>query len=98
MYEISYREIAADEYIEAINWYEAQSTLAASGFIKAVNDKLDIIGSDPRRYKNLFRHYYEVSTNRYPYTIVHFIEEQVRKVIIIAIYHHKRSPRKKYRR
>ena len=98
MYQITYREIAAEEYTEAIKWYEAQSTKAAQGFIEALDDKLDSISSDPRKYKNLFRNYHEVSTAKYPYSIVYFIEEQYQRVVIVAIYHHKRSPKKKYRK
>ena len=98
MYQITYRDIAAEEYVDAIKWYEAKSTIAAKGFIGAIDDKLDSISSDPRKYKNLFRNYHEVSTSKYPYSIVYFIEEQLQRVVIVAIYHHKRSPKKKYRK
>jgi len=98
MYQITYREIAAEEYADAIKWYEDKSTAAAEGFIRAVDDKLDSISDNPKKYKNLFRNYYEVSTKKYPYTIVYFIEEQLQRVVIVAIYHHKRRPNKKYRK
>ena len=98
MYQITYREIAAEEYANAIKWYEERSQAAAVGFIKSVDDKLDSISHNPGKYKNLFRNYHEVSTNRYPYTIVYFIEERLQRVVIVAIYHHKRRPQKKYRK
>ncbi len=98
MYQITYREIASEEYADAIKWYEDRSRAAAEGFIKAIDNRLDSISSNPRKYKNLFRNYHEVSTNRYPFTIVYFIEEKIQRVVIVAVYHHKRSPRKKYRK
>ena len=98
MYSVTYRPIATEEYLEAIKWYEQRSLPAAEKFIKAIDEKLDSISSNPKMYKNLFRNYYEVSTNKYPYSIVYFIEEQLQRVVIVAIYHHKRRPKKKYRK
>ena len=62
MYQITYREIAAEEYANAIKWYEERIQAAAEGFIKAVDNKLDSISDNPGKYKNLFRNYHEVST------------------------------------
>jgi plasmid stabilization system protein ParE len=98
MFKIVYRAIATEEYTDAIKWYEQRSLATAEGFINAVNEKLDIISSYPRQYKNLFRNYHEVSTNKYPFTIVYFIEDEPKIVVIISIYHHKRNPKKKYRK
>jgi len=97
-YQVTFRPIASEEYSDAIKWYEQRSVLAAEKFVKAVDEKLDRISSRPRQYKNLFRNYYEVSTNKYPYTIVYFIEDLLQRVVIVAIYHHKRRPQKKYRK
>ena len=98
MYHVTYRPIATQEYEDAIKWYEERSIQAAERFVKAVDLKLDEISNNPKQYKNLFRNYYEVSTRKYPYTIVYFIEEALQRVVIVAIYHHKRRPQKKYRK
>jgi len=98
MYQVTYRAIATEEYEEAIKWYYERSAGAAERFINAVNEKLDNISSNPRQYKNLFKNYHEVSTIKYPYTIVYFIDEELQRVVIVAIYHHKRRPKKKYRK
>jgi plasmid stabilization system protein ParE len=95
MYSITFATIAADEYIEAINWYKEKSLDAAEKFVKSINEKLDNISLNPYQYKNLYKKFYEVSTRKYPYTIVYIIEEE--KVVIVAVYHHKRRPYKKYR-
>ncbi len=98
MFQITYRPVASEEYEEAINWYSERSKIAAEKFIKAIDEKLDSIGRNPKQYKNLFKNYYEVSTRKYPYSIVYLIEEEQQKVVIVAIYHHKRHPKKKYRK
>ena len=98
IFQVTFRPVAAQEYTDAINWYQQRSVLAAEKFIKAVDEKLDRISIRPRQYKNLFRNYYEVSTSKYPYTIVYFIEDQLQRVVVVAVYHHKRRPQKKYRK
>jgi plasmid stabilization system protein ParE len=98
MYGLSFRTIALEEYFEAIEWYNEKSLSAAANFIEAVDEKLDSIEMNPFQYKRMFKHYHEVSTHIYPYSIVYFIEESVQKVVIVAIYHHKRNPKKKYRK
>jgi len=98
MYEVTYKPIAAQEYAAAIAWYEERSLLAAERFIKAINEKLDSISSRPQQYKNPYRNYYEVSARKYPYSIVYFIEKELQRVVVVAIYHHKRRPQNKYRK
>jgi len=98
MYQISYKDIATIEYEDAINWYALRSKVASEKFIKAVNEKLDSISRNPQRYKNLYKNYYEVTTRKYPYCIVYLVEESIREIIIVAIYHHKRNPKQKYRK
>jgi plasmid stabilization system protein ParE len=98
MYDIAYRPIASDEYLDAIKWYEDRSLSAAKNFIRSVDEKLDRISDKPRQYKNLFKNYFEVSVRRYPYTIVYIIEDDLNRVVIVAIYHHRRKPLNKYRK
>ena len=98
MYEITFRAIAIEEYEEAIKWYQGKSVPAAEKFVKSIDEKLDRISDNPQQYKNLFKKYYEASTKKYPYNIVYVIEEKLQKVVIVSIYHHKRSPKKKYRK
>ncbi len=98
MYNIAYRALATLEYQDGIEWYARQSKTAAENFVKAVNEKLDSISAYPRRPKNLYKHYHEISLRKYPYTIVYFIEEEIKRIVVVAIYHQKRHPAKKYRR
>jgi plasmid stabilization system protein ParE len=98
MYHITLRPVAAQEYEDAIKWYVERSTLASEKFVEAVNNLLDNISRNPQRYRNLFKNYHEASTRKYPYSIVYIIDEAHRKIVIVAVYHHKRNPKKKYRK
>jgi plasmid stabilization system protein ParE len=96
VYSITYRPVATKEYQDAISWYMERTNPAAEKLVIAINEKLDSICRNPKQYKNLYKNYYEVNTRKYPYCIVYFIEEALQQVVIVAIYHHKRHPKKKY--
>ena len=98
MYSISFKHTAAQEYKDAIDWYSERSKPAAQKFTQAIEDKLDSVCKDPKKYKNLYKNYHEVSTRKYPYTIVYFLDEIPKSVVVVAIYHQKRHPKKKYRK
>jgi len=98
VYTITYKEIAAEEYAEAIEWYAGRSKLAAENFIAVVEEKPDNISKNPKRYKNIYKAYYETPLSKYPYVIVYSIDEPLTRVVILAVYHTSRSPRKKYRK
>ena len=98
MHTVLFRQIAKDEYLAAINWYDDQSSTAGDKFIDILNKKLDLIAENPYQYKNIYKKFYAVSINKYPYSIVYFVDKILERVIVVAIYHHKRSPKKKYRR
>ncbi len=97
MHTVLFRQIAKDEYLAAINWYDDQSSTAGDKFIDILNKKLDLIAENPYQYKNIYKKFYEVSLSVYPYTIVYLIKDRSKEVVVVAIYHHKRHHKKKYR-
>lgn len=97
-YRIVLRQTAREEYFEAIKWYQEKSLAAAENFVAAVSEKFDHISNYPRQYKNIYKSYHETSLKIYPYTIVYFIEDNRQRVVIVAVYHQKRHPLKKYRK
>jgi len=97
-YRYYYDPVALNEYKDAISWYIERSELAAEGFVKEVKDKIAVICNDPFRFRNTYRNYYEISLKKYPYYIVYLVDEARKNIIISSVYHHKRSPQKKYRK
>jgi len=96
MFAIILRPDAANEYEEAVSWYALRGRIAADKFVEAVQERLLAIASDPLRYKRVFRDYREVSTRKYPYGIVYYVEDDL--IVVVAIYHHRRNPKKRFRR
>ena len=99
---MSYRYIfhlkAQEEYEASIKWYLERSQQAAENFIAAVDHALQLICEHPERWRNQYKNYYELGVKKYPFTIVYFIESAQQQVIIMAVYHRSRNPKRKYRK
>ncbi len=98
MFQVSFRPIALKEYESAIRWYAERSKIVSEKFIKTIEEKITRIAQNPKQYKNLYKNYFEVSTRKYPYGIVYTVDQKKKEIMLIAIYHHKRNPKKKYRK
>lgn len=89
---------ALTEYKEAVAWYRERSEAAAENLIIEVKARIEAICSDPLRYRNTYKLFRETSLKKYPYSIVYFVDENTNTIIITSLYHHKRNPKKKYRK
>ncbi len=96
-YTISYQERALTEYESALSWYRERSESAAENFTNEVQNKIDILRTEPESFKRTYKQFHEVSLKNYPYSIVYLINPNSSSVIISSIFHHKRSPKKKYK-
>jgi len=87
-----------EEYEQAVYWYREHSVSAMNNFIKAVDGKIKDICTAPTLYRNTYRKYRETQLSKFPYSIVYLVDEQTRIVTITSIYHHKRNPKRKYKK
>lgn len=97
-YQHIYDPIALLEYKDATGWYAERSETAAANFVKEIKEKITAICKDPFRYRNTYKKFRETSLSIYPYSIIYLIDESVKTIIITSVYHHKRSPRRKFRK
>ena len=98
IYKYILHEYAQKDYEDSIKWYLKRSSQAADNFIKSVDITLKLICDNPTRWRNTYKNFHELSLRKFPFTIIYEIEFQNELVIVSAIYHDKRSPRKKYRK
>lgn len=87
---------AQKDYEESLNWYLERSEQAAIGFINAVDFALKQICNYPDRYRNTYKHYYEIGLKKYPFVIIYSIEKDNKLIIVWKIFHYKKNPRKKF--
>ena len=97
-YKHIFEPAALDEYSAALEWYYERSENAAMNFVKEVKDKIKEVCSDPLRYRNTYKQFREKSLKKYPFCIVYLVDEVEKVVVISSVYHHKRNPRKKFRK
>ena len=98
IYRYSYHPVALVEFKEAIDWYNYRSVMAAENFVEEVTTTIDVICKDPVRFRNVYSVFRETSLKKYPYTIVYFVDEKKKVVVITSVFHNKRNPNKKYRK
>ena len=91
-------EGAQADYEDSLKWYIERSQQAADNFVIAVDKGLQLICNDPTRWRNRYKHFYELSLKNFPFTIIYAIEEKQKVIVVTAIFHHKRNPKKKYRK
>jgi plasmid stabilization system protein ParE len=96
-YKITFRERASREYLDSLLWYKIRSIDAAENFVNAINETLERISVNPTRFRNTYKDFYEVSTKKYPFSVVYFIDEGEKRIVVVSIFHFKRSPKKKFR-
>jgi plasmid stabilization system protein ParE len=89
-------KIAQNDYEVSLEWYLERSSQAAEKFMLAVDDTLELICNNPYRWRNQYKNFYQLTLKKYPFTIIYIIEEAV--IIVTAIYHQKRNPKKRYRK
>lgn len=95
-YTLTFRKRAASEYIEAAAWYNMKSIKAAENFVKQVNILLDQIEQQPSFFRKSFKHFHEAKVTKYPYKIIYFIDEEIKRIVITSLFHQKRNPLNKY--
>jgi plasmid stabilization system protein ParE len=93
-YRFIYDPIAKIEYIDATSWYAERSRVAARNFVEEVTETILVICNDPLRYRNTYKNYRETSLKKFPYSIIYFIDENDKVVVIQSVFHQKRNAEK----
>ena len=89
MTEVKFLPEADIDYREAIVWYEARSSQAASGFEAAFEVALRQITEAPERWTRCDEKHRFYSLRRYPFSIIYRIETDL--ILIVAVAHVRRS-------
>ena len=88
---------ASDQYEEAYNWYKKRSEIAGDKLIIEVEEAIKKICADPFRYRKTHKNLRELSLKKFPYSVIYLPDEENKLVAINSLFHHKRSPKKKYK-
>ncbi|MCQ6958507.1 type II toxin-antitoxin system RelE/ParE family toxin [Mucilaginibacter aquariorum] len=76
------------DFSDACQWYENKQPGLGKRFYKAVNAKLDLNGKTPLHYNVRFSEKYRFALiDNFPYLISYRVDEDVKFVYIISIFH-----------
>ena len=59
-YQYILHEKAQEEYENSLKWYKEKSTQAAVNFVIAIDNTLELICTDPYKWRNEYRNYHEL--------------------------------------
>lgn len=97
IYQLTLRDHAVLELNEAYNWYEERQTGLGEDFLRSVEEKLKKISSNPQHYKKTYKNYREALADRFPFLIVYVVNDAVKEIIVMAVFHTSRNPKTKYK-
>jgi plasmid stabilization system protein ParE len=97
-YSLVIREQAGEEFADAYSWYEEQQYGLGDLFEIKVKNKLTKICSQPFHYKDAYKKFHEALTDVFLFLIVYTIDEEEKQIVVIAIFHASRNPKKKFRK
>ena len=97
-YSFELRDKASKEFIDAFVWYEEQQTGLGDLFELTFQNKLKKICNNPLHYKVSYKNYHEALTQTAPFLAAYTINEKIKHITVIAIFHTGRNPKRKFRR
>ncbi|HDY86961.1 MAG TPA: type II toxin-antitoxin system RelE/ParE family toxin [bacterium] len=91
-YNVSISDDAENDLDESFIWYEIQRVGLGGLFFKSVNQSITIILKNPRAFQKVYKNIRKILTEKFPYCIYYYINENEKLIKIIAIIHSRRSP------
>jgi plasmid stabilization system protein ParE len=87
-----FRPIVQQEMDEAYDWYEIQRPELGDEFLECVSQQVHLICQAPEAYRIIYRDVRRALVKRFPYAIYYRIISS--RIIIIAVIHTRRNPKK----
>ena len=86
-------EEAKDDISDAYNWYESQKIALGDEFINQFKLVCKTIIKAPEGFRKV-RGYHQISLKQFPFVVLYQLIDD--KIIVYAVFHTSRNPKKKY--
>lgn len=87
------RPEAEADLADAVRWYDLQRPGLGAEFQLCVEEKLERIRRTPEMHAMVYRELRRASVRRFPYAILYRVVEK-KKVIVVAVMHSRRDPKR----
>ena len=84
------------DFLEAAQWYREQSLGLDYEFVRCIDEAIAKIGRTPLMFPTVYRERRRILVKRFPYAII--FEVMNEEIIVFAIFHFSRNPRRWKRR
>ena len=91
-YRVKFRPEAEKDLENTAKWYEQQRENLGFEFLDEITKKCVIINQDPLLYEEVCKNLRRVVVERFPFNIFYFVEGK--SIIIVAVIHGSRHPKK----
>ena len=91
-YQIKVTQLAEDELDETIEWYEEEKPGLGIAFLNEFFNQIAYLKDNPYLYQEAYQTYRRMPVKRYPYVVYYGIEEQSKKVTVLAVWHTSKNP------
>jgi toxin ParE1/3/4 len=96
MYQLIIKPRAIEMAKKAYQWYEKQQTGLGDLFLLELESGYDKIETGPTLYAKIQKNFRQIILRTFPYVIVFEIIED--DVVVYAVFHTSRNPRKKFKK
>jgi plasmid stabilization system protein ParE len=96
MYQVIMKSGAIKMAKEAYEWYDEQQPGLGITFLRELRDCRDNLESRPEAYQKIKKNYRQLVLHTFPYVIVFEIIKN--EVVVYAVFHTSRNPKKKFSR
>ena len=92
MYQIKVTRSAEDELDEIMSWYEEEKSGLGIAFLNHFFNRIAYLKDNPYLYQEVYKIYRRVPLRKYPYAIYYGIEEPMKRVTVLAVWHTSQNP------
>lgn len=91
MYKIVILPLAKQDIQENAKWYNEKQKGLGLKFTNAIRSEIKIISKNPKAIINRYRNVHTCVVRTFPYMIHYVIEDNLKKIVIIAVFQTKQS-------
>jgi len=96
MYQLVFKARAIDMAKKAYKWYEEQQPGLGDLFLKELDNCYDRIEAEPALYAKININFRQIILRTFPYVVVFEVINE--DIIVYAVFHTSRNPRKKFKK
>ena len=84
------RQLAQAEFDTSVAWYDTQQAGLGDDFAEAVQQTLDTIAANPKRYPEVYGEAREAAVAGFPFCVYYRVRPN--RVVVLSVFHTSRDP------